>query len=331
MDNKTYLQVPGMDNTSSEDRLGCGSYSHWRQDDNSNDKYTAAIELSNKCREFYKSRLEAANFMKSKWRDGASQYGGCSDGESTPSSSSSASSSPNSSSSSIASSHGNDNSRIVSSRRQRNGVDVAMERLRSEMVSLMDQDLSLMKQLLTLNETIEELKWQRQYYSCSTSCASLSASKNLDSNWSVSDTEMYDSEDDLRAATQVSGGSTQTGHVTGPTWHSTRKARKASKDFDTISLDSLTVRVDTADKTASSSDPNQNERVAIFPEDDSVCSETLDSVGNLKYGKLGSRLAGRHHVNSSSGPIVVHHEREQNSFDSGIHEASTCDDLIWNV
>lgn len=317
-----------MDNMPADDRLGCGSYSPWRQDDNSNDKYTAAIELSNKCREFYKSRLEAANFMKSKWRDSASQYNSCSDNEST----SSSASSPNSSSSSISSSHGDDNSRISNSRRQRNGVDVAMERLRSEMVSLMDQDLSLMKQLLTLNETIEELKWQRQYYSCSTSCASLSASKNLDSNWSVSDTEMYDSEDDLRAANQASSSSVQqTGHVTGPTWHRTRKVRKASKDFDNISLESVTIRVDSPDKTTPSSEPGKNERVSGFPEDDSVCSETLDSVGNLKYGKLGSRLAGRHHMISSNGPIVVHHEREQNSFDSGIHEASTCDDLIWNV
>ena len=28
----------------------------------------------------------------------------------------------------------------------------------------MDQDLSLMKSLLTLNEAIEDLKWQKKYY-----------------------------------------------------------------------------------------------------------------------------------------------------------------------
>ncbi|XP_052095193.1 uncharacterized protein LOC127730717 [Mytilus californianus] len=42
-------------------------------------------------------------------------------------------------------------------------MSAAMERLRQEMTSLVDQDLSLMRQLLTLNETIEELKNKRLY------------------------------------------------------------------------------------------------------------------------------------------------------------------------
>ncbi|XP_076079526.1 uncharacterized protein LOC143049722 [Mytilus galloprovincialis] len=42
-------------------------------------------------------------------------------------------------------------------------MSMAMDRLRLEMTSLVDQDLSLMRQLLTLNETIEELKNKRLY------------------------------------------------------------------------------------------------------------------------------------------------------------------------
>ncbi|OWF38135.1 uncharacterized protein LOC110466625 [Mizuhopecten yessoensis] len=42
-------------------------------------------------------------------------------------------------------------------------MDSAMDKLRREMAGLMDQDLSLMKQLLTLNETIEEIKFKRRH------------------------------------------------------------------------------------------------------------------------------------------------------------------------
>ncbi|XP_076079510.1 uncharacterized protein LOC143049717 [Mytilus galloprovincialis] len=42
-------------------------------------------------------------------------------------------------------------------------MSMAMDRLRLEMTSLVDQDLSLMRQLLTLNETIEEMKNKRLY------------------------------------------------------------------------------------------------------------------------------------------------------------------------
>ena len=58
----------------------------------------------------------------------------------------------------------------------------------------MDQDLSLMKQLLMLNESIEELKWKRRhsYESMAGSSCELS-----DSDWSVSDTDMFASESEL--------------------------------------------------------------------------------------------------------------------------------------
>ncbi|CAG2229433.1 unnamed protein product [Mytilus edulis] len=46
---------------------------------------------------------------------------------------------------------------------KKTSMSAAMDRLRHEMTSLVDQDLSLMRQLLTLNETIEELKNKRLY------------------------------------------------------------------------------------------------------------------------------------------------------------------------
>ena len=67
----------------------------------------------------------------------------------------------------------------------------------------MDQDLSLMKQLLTLNEAIEDIKWQRNYYSSQSSMAASSCDLN-ESDWSVSETDMFGSEsDDLDKQTTV--------------------------------------------------------------------------------------------------------------------------------
>ena len=60
----------------------------------------------------------------------------------------------------------------------------------------MDQDLSLMKQLLTLNEAIEDLKWQRKYYHSQSSMPESSCDLS-ESDWSVSETDMFESDNDL--------------------------------------------------------------------------------------------------------------------------------------
>lgn len=59
--------------------------------------------------------------------------------------------------------------------------------------SLMDQDLSLMKQLLMLNEAIEDLKFRRRHSNSSVTSSSCDLSG---SNLSVSDTDMFHSGDD---------------------------------------------------------------------------------------------------------------------------------------
>lgn len=119
------------------------------------DKYMDSIDLSNACREFYQTRKRAAEVVKEK---------------------------------------------LANSGRQRTckkttSIDVAMETLRTEMASLMDQDLSLMKQLLTLNETIEELKWQKKYYHSQSSVPNSSCDLS-GSDLSISETDMYDSENE---------------------------------------------------------------------------------------------------------------------------------------
>lgn len=138
------------------------------------DKYTGSIDLSNACRQFYHSRKRAAEVVKEK---------------------------------------------LASSGRQRTtkkktSIDVAMETLRNEMTGLMDQDLSLMEQLLTLNEAIEDIKWQRNYYSSQSSMAASSCDLN-ESDWSVSETDMYRSKsDDLDKQTTVTSVTTQSDAIT---------------------------------------------------------------------------------------------------------------------
>ncbi|KAK3609755.1 hypothetical protein CHS0354_029205 [Potamilus streckersoni] len=116
------------------------------------DDYTAAIELSNACREFYRNRVKATENFKQR----------LSTAQNKPPTS-----------------------------KTKTSIDEAMERLNFEMASLMDQDLSLMKQLLTLNESIEELKSKRLYYVSKDSLRTSSQELHT-SDWSMSETEMYE-------------------------------------------------------------------------------------------------------------------------------------------
>ncbi|XP_067662900.1 uncharacterized protein [Haliotis asinina] len=127
------------------------------------DKYTDSIELSNACREFYQSRLKSAQSLKEKWGSDRRTVN-------------------------ISDSNGNE--------KKKSSIDIAMEKLRSEMASLMDQDLSLMKQLLTLNEEIEELKWRRRY--CWSKSSFLNSSCDVTStDWSQSDMSITKLGEDL--------------------------------------------------------------------------------------------------------------------------------------
>ncbi|OWF51737.1 uncharacterized protein LOC110448697 [Mizuhopecten yessoensis] len=120
------------------------------------DKYTESIDLSNKCREFYRWRME--NMEKSKQRLSPTLRPG--------------------------------------HKTKKSSIDVAMAKLGTEMTSLMDQDMSLMKQLLMLNEAIEELKFHRRYSNSSLPDSSCDLVSDSDDE-SVSETDMFVSEDDL--------------------------------------------------------------------------------------------------------------------------------------
>lgn len=59
----------------------------------------------------------------------------------------------------------------------------------------MEQDLTLMEHLLTLNEAIEDIKHQR-LYSVSKDSIGGSSADFSNSDWSVSETDMFDLEED---------------------------------------------------------------------------------------------------------------------------------------
>ncbi|GFR80365.1 hypothetical protein ElyMa_005896300 [Elysia marginata] len=273
--------------------------------------------------------------------------------------------------------------------------------------------------LLTLNETIEDLKYQRQYYSRATSCASLTPSGHFlspagqhgGSAWSVSDTEMYESDEDFGsvampgattvAATSTPVGATATttaasssgtvtpmsassaslvkvkhqsqGHGTGQTWYSARNARKSSAgEFDPASLGCRGTRLGSAgdgdgepglaaevqaalrkmDVTAGRTGDS-----AIFPsafvdtyravrpeqrnpqKDASRHSKrevptykiTLaPSAGSPVVKTLKFTTSGDHCLDLTPGP-TIRHDRDQHSFDSGIHEPTLSEEIVWNV
>ena len=155
--------------------------------------------------------------------------------------------------------------------------------------SLMEQDLSLMRQLLTLNETIEDLKWQRRYYYSPRSLSG--SSTELDhSDCSVSDTEMYDSDDDTLL----------------PTASSTAAATNAAATITASPTCKAPVMLLSA-PAASSSGSRRNY------ESSHVTSASAHACGGEKRCVDTELLV--------AGSVKVYHG-EQNSFDSGIHDSS---------
>ncbi|XP_062589691.1 uncharacterized protein LOC134251308 [Saccostrea cucullata] len=118
------------------------------------DHYSAAIDFSNACREFYINRKKATESFKEQMKEEEKSK----------------------------------QEKVL--QRKRSSIDVAMETLRKEMASLMDQDLCLMKQLLTLNETIEDIK-TRRWYSASQNSLQASSVNLRGSDDSLSETDMY--------------------------------------------------------------------------------------------------------------------------------------------
>lgn len=244
------------------------------------DKYTASIELSNACREFYRSRIKAAEVARKRVESDASDETGSDSAEGSSTSASSSSSSLSSSSSSS------------DSNRKKTTIDVAMEQLRREMASLMDQDLSLMKQLLILNEAIEDLKVQRGYLSSRGSLPSSSCDLS-ESQWSVSETEMFE-ESENELANKYPSPSTLSLDGESKT--------KATSDFDDIINEAT-------------------EKLCITKKLFEKKSTSSTQPGNAKKGQTAAVLDSNKNMyvdSEFSSSKRVRHE-EQNSFDSGIH------------
>ncbi|KAL4235900.1 hypothetical protein ACF0H5_004290 [Mactra antiquata] len=121
------------------------------------DPHTAAIDLSNNCRQFYFNHLKSAEAIKQSVR---------------------------------AAKHNRAREKMEG--RPGSSLDNAMDRLRSEMADLMDQDLSLMSQLLKLNDKIEEVKSHVLYRKNNETC---SQSSCYLSNSEISDSEIDDNDD----------------------------------------------------------------------------------------------------------------------------------------
>ncbi|KAK6989861.1 flocculation protein FLO11 [Biomphalaria glabrata] len=128
---------------------------HVADENNVLTRYTDPIDLCNACRAFYQSRLEMTKTVKAQWR--CPVVGG-GDG------------------------HQGKESKKHSSKKS--SLDIAIQLLKHEMACLMEQDLYLMKQMLTLNEEIEDLKWRRRH-AWGTSSSSFYSSDMMQSNLSL--------------------------------------------------------------------------------------------------------------------------------------------------
>ena len=155
----------------------------------------------------------------------------------------------------------------------------------------MEEDLSLMKQLLNLNETIEDLKWQKR-----NSFIQMSGDSSCDlgeSDWSVSETDMYESESDVESRTQKQ--STTCFHV------------KMRNNYEKIETTNGIFK--SKDDVASLS--NKENEMLRPP---STSSHRLSiSLETRQFLDLPSELD-----EFLNGPSSI--SDEENSFDSGIHE-----------
>ena len=179
----------------------------------------------------------------------------------------------------------------------------------------MEQDLSLMKQLLTLNETIEDLKWQRHYYYSAPGPHSLpgSSSAELDhSDCSVSDTEMYDSEDDTLLAV----------HHHHHTHTHTRTAAAATATNTAATTANTTTTAHTASTTCGGLKAPLVMLLSV-PSYSSSQRRNHRQSGHVTAAGAAHAQCGVGSELLVPGPSVKVYHSEQNSFDSGIHDPSS--------
>ncbi|KAL5022564.1 hypothetical protein ScPMuIL_001719 [Solemya velum] len=217
--------------------------------------YTTFIELSNKCRDIYNSRLLKAEHTKDKLniQPGSTRQ----------------------------------------SEMKNTSMGKAMEKLREEMSTLIDQDMSLMCQILTLNEAVEDLKSRREYHyrkrlDDSSSCGSL---------WSVST-------DDLRKSDTV-----EELHQKYPSPSTLSLHSRISRSYDVEDVHSTPKRLFT--------------NISRKP----ISRQTIETncIRKGSVESTGSRSRSRRYIetefSSYDSPISVY--VDDNSFDSGIDEPTT--------
>lgn len=155
----------------------------------------------------------------------------------------------------------------------------------------MDQDLSLMKQLLTLNEAIEDLKWRRRY--ATTNVGGSFPLSSLSDMEEFSDTDMFDSHSDLK----ISG-------ISNLSLYNTLDRRTA------VTADFLNGNVNIKAEPATST----------MKRSDVVNSQSVDSLGLDVRSANRGQLADYLDVPlTASKEDIQRYPTDQSSFDSGIH------------
>ena len=151
----------------------------------------------------------------------------------------------------------------------------------------MEQDLSLMKQLLTLNEAVEDVKWQQRYYCHQQQACTSSNSSYVDENHCDSSA----SEDDVMSSfcPMISRLSCQSS-----------QALTTSHSSDTLAISTINLTL--------------------------LCSDT-DTLSKQTSSMVESSSSKNDDLSEVEDSVKVYH-REQNSFDSGIHETSSDDDVV---
>ena len=201
--------------------------------------------------------------------------------------------------------------------------------------SLIDQDLTLMKQLLTLNEQIEELKWRRRY--CSYSRGSLASSANFGSSaGTLSDMELDNTDmsyrkfaavpsplsrfrgdnrsnsmDVLRSVKSMSGSDKLSSSVPGVGNISSSTSNinipHSSKDYRYRNASSF------------------NDNSSLIPSDSTTqLSQQLDNL------HISREIANNNNNVFEKGAEYKIFHGEQQSFDSGIHEPELVFDIDMN-
>ena len=182
----------------------------------------------------------------------------------------------------------------------------------------MDKDLGLMKQLLNLNEAIEDLKWQKRTSFVPTPTGSSCALG--ESDWSVSETDMYESESDVELRTQE---------------QSVTRFQVKMRNHEKTITETTNEMINTKDGVVTKSSDTESDGSELLRPQSTSSNRLSISFETRKFLDLPSELD-----EFLNGPCSPSDEflngpcspsDEENSCDSGIHESDFWPELHADV